>query len=137
MPEIEIIARAVIVSRNKILLCHTPSDSPKYYFLPGGHVEIGERVEDSLNREMKEEIGTEIISPKFLCFFENFYSQEGENKHEINFLYETSLKTPNPENVKSREDHVFISWVDIKELSKINLLPENIHQFLILDFFKK
>lgn len=50
MPEIEIIARGVIVNGNKILLCHPPGESPKYYCLPGGHVEIGERIEDSLNR---------------------------------------------------------------------------------------
>lgn len=137
MPEIEIIARAVIINGNEILLCHTPNDSPRYYFLPGGHVEIGERIEDALNREMKEEIGTEIVSPEFLGFFENFYSQEEKNKHEINFLYKTSLTSPNPENVKSQESHVFISWVEIDKLPTINLLPETIRQFLIRDFFKK
>ena len=137
MPEIEILARAVITHNNKILLCYAPGDSPERYYIPGGHVEIGERIEDALNREMKEEIGTEIISPKFLGFFENFFQEKEENKHEINFLYETSIKSSNPESVKSQEDHVSISLVDIDKLPTINLLPKTIHQFLIHDFFKK
>lgn len=86
---------------------------------------------------MKEEIGTEITGPKFLSFFENFYSQNREDKHEINFLYETSLKSKNPEGVKSQEDHISIKWIDIEKLPEINLLPKSIHQFLIRDFFKK
>lgn len=61
MPNIEIITRALILNKDKILLCK--KKGKKYYFLPGGHVEFGESAEQALGRELKEELNiqTEII----------------------------------------------------------------------------
>lgn len=37
-----------------------------FWVLPGGHVEYGERVEDAIKREMKEELGVSVRIKKLL-----------------------------------------------------------------------
>jgi nucleoside triphosphatase len=46
---------------------------PGKYVVPGGHVELGERMEDAAVREAKEETGLDIYDLKFICFQEFIY----------------------------------------------------------------
>lgn len=126
---IEIILRAIIVSDGKILLCQ-PLDK-LYYYLPGGHLEKGEGLEDSLKRELKEEASVEIKSMQFLDLKEHFY----DGHHEINLIYKVELAASNPEAIICREDHFIFTWVEVSKLISINLLPPNVKEFL-LDYLK-
>lgn len=40
------------------------------WVVPGGHVELGERMEDALRREVKEETNLDIRDIEFVCFQE-------------------------------------------------------------------
>ena len=46
------------------------------YVVPGGHIENGERMEDAVIREAKEETGLDVFEPKFMCVYE--YIDDGE-----------------------------------------------------------
>lgn len=63
---------AVIINDNKILAMK--DERSPYYYLPGGRVQIGEKAEDAVIREVKEEleIDAKIIRPLWLNqgFFE-------------------------------------------------------------------
>lgn len=58
MKNIEVISRAVLLNKKKILVCKDKKN--KNYFLPGGHVEFGEFSKDALLRELKEEVSLDI-----------------------------------------------------------------------------
>jgi nucleoside triphosphatase len=46
---------------------------PGRYVVPGGHVELGERLEEALAREAKEETGLDIHSIEFINFQQFIY----------------------------------------------------------------
>lgn len=57
----------VIIEKGKILFVRRNIEPFKeYWVLPGGHVEYGERVEDALVREMKEELGVSVRIKKLI-----------------------------------------------------------------------
>ena len=114
-------AGAVIFRRenNKIyyLLLHYPSNAkaPKEYWdLPKGHIEKGEKIEDTVRREVKEETGIEDI--KFIEGFKEwikyFFKFKGKNIFKIVtfFLAETKTKT-----VKVSFEHIGFKWLPYEE----------------------
>lgn len=115
----EVIARALVIKENKILLCKGKADN--YYYLPGGHVEFGELIEDALKREIKEELGVEVKNIKPLFMLENIFEQKGVNKHEFSHIFEVELES---HNFNITEDHIEFSWHKLSELENIRLLPE-------------
>ena len=46
---------------------------PDQYVLSGGHVELGESLEDTAIREAKEETGLDIYDLEFICFQQFIY----------------------------------------------------------------
>lgn len=127
---IEIILRAVIVHDDKILVCKS-NDQPPIYYLPGGHLKMGEEMAQGLKREIREEVGAEIKNLKFLEFFENRFTHNNVYNHEINFLYQVDLKSKNPKSIKCQEDNFSIIWLEISKLSTSELLPSCIKEYLI------
>lgn len=57
----------------------------------GGAIEFGERAEDALRREIKEEIGAELSAPRLLGVFENLFTLEGRQGHEILFVFDAEF----------------------------------------------
>lgn len=60
------VAAAFIKVDNKFILLK--EDKMDFWRVPGGRLEYGEKIEDTLKREMKEELGIEIKINKFLGF---------------------------------------------------------------------
>jgi 8-oxo-dGTP diphosphatase len=121
----------VIVADGKLLACR---DAKKeYWYLPGGHLEFGETLDQALRREIKEEINQEVESSSFMTVLENNYSDHNGKHHELNLIYNTELRSDGPNEIRSYEEHFTVEWVLVSELGKIRLLPENVHQYLIVN----
>ena len=114
-------AYGIVVRDNKILLL-TCKHTGKYW-LPGGGLEKGEKLEDSLKREMIEETGAKIKNIEF-CFFKeiNFYYDPHKSAFQnLSFFYACESETdylcadnevdPNDEMEKPR-------WIGIETLKK-------------------
>jgi FAD synthetase len=98
-----------------------------WYFLPGGHVDFKERVEDSLIREIKEELGISVRIQSFIGAVENIYTEKKERHHEINLVFNAKAAKTTP---KSKENHIEFTLKDIESLSKENILPESLKKAL-------
>lgn len=122
---IENIVRIIYKREGKILLCK--GIEYDHYFLPGGHVEFGDTLEQTIYKEMNEELGLnkeDISDIQFVKFFENTYGTEENKFHEINFVFNAKIKEGL--EIKSQEDHISFEWVDEDKISEVNLLPKGI-----------
>jgi 8-oxo-dGTP diphosphatase len=61
-----LVVSAFIRKNNKFLLIFDPKF--EFWRVPGGRPKFGEKIEDALKREMKEELGLKISVDKFLGF---------------------------------------------------------------------
>ena len=52
----------LIISEGKVLLIERRRDSGTYYLFPGGQVESSETPEEALVREVKEELGLDVVA---------------------------------------------------------------------------
>lgn len=61
---------------------------PGKYVVPGGHVELGERIEEAVVREAKEETGLDVYDLKFVLFQQCIYDPAfWKPRHFIFFEY--------------------------------------------------
>ena len=63
---VELAVLCLLTDGNKILLQNRVKQDWHGYALPGGHVEPGESFVDAVKREMKEETGLDVLSPKLV-----------------------------------------------------------------------
>ena len=64
----------------------------EYFFRPiGGGIEFGETSVQAIEREVLEEIQQQIAQPKLICVLENLFSFDGQQGHEIVFVYEAEF----------------------------------------------
>ncbi|MFN0112007.1 MAG: NUDIX hydrolase [Blastocatellia bacterium] len=71
----------VAIHNNQILLHQAEGDS--FWSLPGGRVEFGEAVEQTLQREMREELDVDVEVVRLLWLVENFFVYDEKNYHEL------------------------------------------------------
>lgn len=123
-------ARAVIYKDGNILL--TTKKGGNYTFLPGGHIELGEKAAHALVREIKEELGEDSSVKSFLGAIENSWEREGTRHHEINLIFEVTIpgiETGN--NPVAKENHIEFSWAKMNALDNANVLPPSLSSHLV------
>ena len=75
----------VAIHGDKVLLHQADGDS--FWSLPGGRVEFGEAAEETLRREMREELDVDVEVVRLLWLVENFFVYDGKNYHELSPYY--------------------------------------------------
>ena len=75
----------IINSKGEVLLCHSEKWMDNYT-IPGGHIELGEQMEDALKREVKEEVGLDVTPVRLLLMQEAIYSPEFYRRRHFIFL---------------------------------------------------
>jgi 8-oxo-dGTP pyrophosphatase MutT (NUDIX family) len=58
-----------------------------FWTIPGGRAEVGEASEDTLVREMSEELGVKARVDRLLWMVENFFHYEERSWHELGLYY--------------------------------------------------
>ncbi|MBS3080880.1 NUDIX domain-containing protein [Candidatus Pacearchaeota archaeon] len=91
------------------------------YVIPGGHVELGEKIEDALKREIKEDTGLDIYEIEFICFQEFIFNDTFWKKNHLIF-FDFACKTNSTEVKLNLEGQEFV-WVTLKEALKLPVEP--------------
>jgi 8-oxo-dGTP pyrophosphatase MutT (NUDIX family) len=68
-----------------------PQNGATFYRPLGGSIEFGETSQSAIVREIKEEIGADIIDVKLLGVLESLFEFEGKRCHEVVFIYDAEL----------------------------------------------
>lgn len=111
---VEFTNMCMIFDGNKVLVQDKLSKSWGGVMFPGGHIEPGEDFTDAVIREIYEETGFTISSPR-LCGIKNWYCDDGSRY--VVLLYKTDKF--NGELKSSDEGEVF--WTTFEEFGKLNL----------------
>ena len=109
----------VVNDRHEVLLVRSYKWGEKYT-VPGGHIELGERAEDAIVREVKEETGLDSVAEELLIVQQAIYPK-GFYKHEHYIFMDYVCKATSSEvKLDGRELQSFI-WVRPEEALKLDL----------------
>lgn len=103
----------------------------------GGEIELGEKGENALRREIKEEINAEINGIEYLGVIENIFTYNGQPGHEIDLIYraefiDLSFYDQSEINGLEADTHIKAVWIPLKVFkeSKSPLYPAGLINLL-------
>jgi len=70
-----------------MVLLHRAASEP-FWTLPGGRAEMGEAAEQTIRREMQEELSTDVEVLRLLWLVENFFDYDGLSYHELALYFQ-------------------------------------------------
>ncbi len=89
-----------------------------FWTFPGGRAEIGETSEETLRREMVEELGVEVTVGRLLWSVENFFHYEEMDWHELGLYYLMEIPAGFPfdpakivHRIQDGDDELEFKWV--------------------------
>lgn len=123
-----IVAALLINSRQELLLCRMPPDRgvfPGQWGLPGGGIEPGEKMDDALRREVREEVNLEITSCRPLFFYDDERLKhrpgcEPERVYMIYLVFECQVAS---EQFTLGEEFCEAVWIPAEAASRYDLNP--------------
>lgn len=122
------VAAALIERGGKILAAHRVRKMEGFE-LPGGHVEAGEKSEDAAIREVKEELGIDIVTLGLFDTVEYDYP----DFHLTMDVFLAHLK--NPEDEPQLREHTELIWLAQDELLSVTWLPADVELVRRLGYF--
>jgi nucleoside triphosphatase len=91
---------------------------PDRYVVPGGHVELGERIERAVIREAKEETGLDVRDLRFLCWQEFIFDPSfWKRRHFLFFDYACRVESTDVRLNNEAEEHFWIKPESALKLS--------------------
>lgn len=133
-------AKAVIVKENKILAVKIQENGGTYYILPGGGQEHGENLHQALERECREELGTEVEIGE-LIFVREYIGKNHElaayhaHAHQTEFMFLCQVYQDTfDKGTNLDKGQTGIEWLPIKDLLNYKLFPQALRTHLISYF---
>ncbi|NOY99378.1 MAG: NUDIX domain-containing protein [Chloroflexi bacterium] len=87
------------------------------YVVPGGHIEVGERMTETLLREVKEETGLDVYDPQFICFQEFIFDDAFWKKRHFIF-FDFACKTDSSQVTLNDEAESYL-WATLEEALRL------------------
>ncbi|MDX2031052.1 MAG: NUDIX hydrolase [Blastocatellia bacterium] len=125
-PKIRLIALCVFTRGDRILVAEgtDPVKGEAFYRPLGGGVEFGERGEETVVRELMEEIGAEVRDAWYLGTLENIFVYRGRPSHEVALVYdgrfadESLYEQPLIEGIEADGEPIRAVWKSLSEFGE-------------------
>ncbi|GMQ57968.1 NUDIX domain-containing protein [Vallitalea sediminicola] len=105
--------KALILNGNKFLAMYKIVDGNKWWDLPGGRMEFGERAEETLAREIKEELDV-VIEP--IKLIDTWTYMPYEYFQTVGVIYHSEIISG---NITVSEEHDGYEWVSIEDVGEV------------------
>jgi len=127
---------AIFIEKDRVLCIDCKYEDGEYFLFPGGGLEAGETMEEAAIREMFEETGL-IVKIKKMIYVNDWIKDRKTNTRVLNifFLVEKlggQIIPGEKDGGKIKE----IKWIDLKDISKIDLRPKYLAKRLFRDYKK-
>lgn len=129
--------RGIIKTHNGIILIHRIKRKEDgkirdYYVVPGGKMEEGETEEQTVKREIFEEVGIKVKPIKLLLEYNSDYDDSIQKFYECEYLEGKIGTGTGPEYYSSEyTGYIMPELIKIDEIRNINLVPEEIKDLII------
>ena len=123
------IRAAVVIIHNGKILVHRNMNS-NHYALIGGRIEIGESSDETVKREIMEELGKKVEITGYVATIENFFEMQGSKYHEILFIHRGEFVDPEDKKIEHTlknlegKDYLKYEWLELDKIDEYPLLPE-------------
>jgi ADP-ribose pyrophosphatase YjhB (NUDIX family) len=122
-------AAAIVLHPDLGVLLHR-SIHDDFWALPGGRCELLETAEETIRREMREELEVDVIVRRLVWVVENFFEHEGTSHHEVglyflvDFAGDSSLyQGGGPFNGMEEGIPLVFQWFPLDQLEGVQLYP--------------
>ena len=114
-------AGALMIENGKLLLIKRGAKPGQgKWSIPGGLVELGERVQDTIVREVKEECGLDIEVERLMDVFDSITRDE-KGRIQYQFVVVNFLAKIKGGILKNADDVLEARWVPLNEVEEYNL----------------
>lgn len=111
----------VILDDDKVLLMKYNYGGNEVYALPGGNPDPGETLEDTLVRELNEELNLSITVSKLLLIGEVIFAEK--SKSTLHCIFLGSILSGQPNINPDHTTSLGFEWVNISSAEVINMYP--------------
>ena len=122
---VELTTLCMLYREEEILLQNRVKTDWRGYCFPGGHVEPGESIVDSVVREMREETGLTVKAPK-LCGIKQFPIDGGRY---LVFFFKSDMFA----GELTSSDEGSVEWIRRKDLPDINKVTDFMDMLKVFD----
>lgn len=127
---------AVIKKGGRVLLVKRRFEpSREKWSIPGGLVELGERVKDAVKREIYEEVGLKIRLIRLIDVVDNIVRDE-DGRVRYHYIILDYLAVPKGGVLRWNEEALDIGWFTPNEAAKLNLTKTSRHLLRKIGFLK-
>ena len=109
----------IVNDRGEVLLVRSEKWGEKWT-VPGGHIELGERAEDAIVREVKEETGLDSVAEELVIVQQAIYPKDYHKHEHYIFMDYVCRATSREVKLDGRELQSFI-WTKPEEALKLEL----------------